>query len=602
MDLGTWPRSTRRPQSFRMALGRTAIAVLLLVSPWVPSFAAEPDPPDDPSRLAQGTFIGSTDREYPHAIAIDAAGNILVAGYTISANFPTTPGAYDRTRAGDYDVFVAKFDSTLGTLLWSTLLGGAAEDRAFAIALDAEENVVVAGLTYSADFPTTPSAFDRSLGGARDGFVAKLSADGSVLRWSTLIGGTGLDRVWDLALGAGGQPIVVGETSSGDFPTAPSALQPQAQGSTDGFVFRLNAQGQGMISGSYLGGALADQITALEQDAEGNLWVTGNTDSQNLPVSPDAYMSTRAGGTDAFVHRLDGLATQLLHGTYLGGAAEDRGNALTIDQMGRVLVAGSTLSADFPTLSGSYDLTANGGRDAFVTGFAPSQATPVLSSFLGGLSTDEPFAITVDSEGRILVAGETSSADFPTTADALDRIYGGNIDAWVTRFDSGVSQVSWSSFMGGSLADGIWEITVDDADNPVCSGPSRSPEMPTTSGAYDPTHNGTQDVHVSRLALGVPAAVGAVSPLAGWLASPNPARGPVTLRFHLEHPVSGRLWVYDAAGRRLGQLGGSKWTVGVHRVVWDATSGQGRPAPTGVYWFRFDGDAAAAGGKIVLLR
>ncbi|MCC7141744.1 MAG: SBBP repeat-containing protein, partial [Candidatus Eisenbacteria bacterium] len=405
-----------------------------------------------------------------------------------------------------------------------------------------------------------------------------------------------------LALGADGQPIVVGETSSSDFPTAPGALQPQAQGSTDGFILRLDAQGQGMISGSYLGGALADQITALELDVGGDLWVTGNTDSQNLPVSPDAFMGTRAGGTDAFLHRLDGLATQLLYGSYLGGTAEDRGNALTIDPSGRVLVAGSTLSADFPTISGSYDRTANGGRDAFVTGFAPSQAMPVLSSFLGGLSTDEPFAITADSEGRVLVAGETSSADFPTTADALDRIYGGNIDAWVTRFDSGVSQLSWSSFMGGSLADGIWEITVDEADNPVSSGPSRSPEMPTTSGAYDPTHNGTQDVHVSRLALGVPAAVGTIVLPGPWSASPNPSRGAVTLNFDLDRPISGPLSVHDAAGRRVARLGGSRWAAGAHRVVWDGTSGQGRLAPTGVYWFRFEGDAAQAGTKVILLR
>jgi hypothetical protein len=195
------------------------------------------------SGLVYSTFLGGGRDDSAHALALDAQGAATVAGYTYAADFPTTPGAFDTTHSGGnrIDAFVTRLSQTGSSLVYSTFLGGTADDRAYAIALDAQGATTVAGYTGSTDFPTTTGAFDTSYtGGISDAFVTRLSPTGSSLDYATFLGGTDSDDRPVLALDAQGAATVAGVTYSSDFPTTPGAFGTSHNGGGDGFVTRLD--------------------------------------------------------------------------------------------------------------------------------------------------------------------------------------------------------------------------------------------------------------------------------------------------------------------------------------------------------------------------
>lgn len=222
--------------------------------------------------VARASFTaGDGDQNHGLAIAADSSGNTWVAGVTESSGYPVTTGAYDGRRAGAGDVFVAKLAPGGDKLLWATYLGGSSAEiddfRAAAIAVDASGSVYVTGSTKSADFPTTPGALDTTLGGTTDAFVTKIAAGGASLAWSTLLGGSGLDRGWGIAVDAGGRVVVGGETSGG-FPTTSGAYQTASAGAS-AFAAKLAADGASLLWSTTVGrsvGAAHD----LAVDGQGN--------------------------------------------------------------------------------------------------------------------------------------------------------------------------------------------------------------------------------------------------------------------------------------------------------------------------------------------
>ena len=270
--------------------------------------------------LAASTFLGSPGGGSGHdeatALAFDAQGNVLVAGKTGSVNFPTTAGAYDTTynsddRDEECDAFVAKMDSNLTTLLAATFLGGGLQDAATALALDAQGNVLVAGWTLSAHFPTTPGAYDPTRNGLGDAFVAKLSSNLTTLLAATLLGGSsGLDTATELALDAQGNVLLAGWTGSAYFPATPGAYDTTFNGWHDAFVAKLSSDLTTLLTATFLGGMQRDVATALALDAQGNVLLAGWTESVDFPATPGAYDATYNGGRnlfgggDAFVAKL----------------------------------------------------------------------------------------------------------------------------------------------------------------------------------------------------------------------------------------------------------------------------------------------------------
>src|SRR5438093_3044123 len=226
--------------------------------------------------VVYSSYLGGTAVDFAERPAVDAAGNAYVMGATSSADFPTTPGAFDTTPNGGFDVFVAKLNATGSALIYSTFLGGAGADSGGGLAIDAAGNAFVAGGTGSLDFPTTPGAFRTSLDGS-DAFVTKINAAGSALVYSTALGGSGGEGSAAIAIDGAGNAYVTGATSSADFPTTPGAFVRQIGGVSDAFVTELNAAGSALVYSTFLGGTGADNGRDLALDAGANVYVVGET-------------------------------------------------------------------------------------------------------------------------------------------------------------------------------------------------------------------------------------------------------------------------------------------------------------------------------------
>ncbi|MFL0499071.1 DUF7948 domain-containing protein, partial [Priestia megaterium] len=314
--------------------------------------------------LTYSTYLGGTASEDGSGIAVDTGGNVYVAGSTQSADFPTTPGAFDTTLNGPTDAFITKLDPTGNTLIYSTYLGGTDFDQGSSIAVDTGGNAYVTGVTRSADFPTTPGAFDTTFNGTTTAFVTKLDPTGSTLTYSTYLGGTSFDTGSGIAVDTGGNAYVTGSTQSADFPTTPGAFNPTFNGAADAFVTKLDSTGSTLIYSTYLGGTDFDQGFSIAVDAGGNAYVTGFTASTNFPTTLGAFDTTFNGIFDVFVTKLDPTGSTLIYSTYLGGIFFDIGRGIAVDTGGNAYVTGSTQSADFPTTPGAFDTTFNGNIDA----------------------------------------------------------------------------------------------------------------------------------------------------------------------------------------------------------------------------------------------
>ena len=217
------------------------------------AFVVKLDP--DGASLAYGTFLGGSFWDGGHGIAVDASGAAYVTGEASSFDFPTTPGAFDRTRGGillGSDVFVAKLSADGAALIYATYIGGYGTDIADDIAVDAAGAAYVTGYELSDPgteaFPVTPGAFDTSRNGEDDVFVAKVAPDGGSLAYATFVGGTGDERATGVAVDALGNAYVTGWTLSSDFPVTPGAFS-AFHGLYDGFIVKLSASGESMPFG-----------------------------------------------------------------------------------------------------------------------------------------------------------------------------------------------------------------------------------------------------------------------------------------------------------------------------------------------------------------
>jgi hypothetical protein len=261
------------------------------------------------SALVYSTFIGGSAVDFGVRIAVDAFHNAYVVGNTSSVDFPTTPGAFDTTQNGSFDLFVLELNATGSGLIFSTFLGGSNMELAGGLALDSAGNVYVSGGTISLDFPTTPGAF-RTVTDGNDGFVTKLNPTGSALVYSTFIGGSGSDGVSGMALDASGNVFLTGTTGSQDFPTTVGAVDSTYNGGVvDAYVAELSADGSTLLYGTYLGGGDSDNANDLALGPAGSVYVTGQTMSTDFPTTPGAFDQIRNGppqvsSQDAFVAKL----------------------------------------------------------------------------------------------------------------------------------------------------------------------------------------------------------------------------------------------------------------------------------------------------------
>jgi hypothetical protein len=252
--------------------------------------------------LVFSTYLGGSQSDDAYGLALDGSGSIVVCGYTTSDDFPTL-NAYDSTRAGSRDAFVTKFAPDGQSLVYSTYFGGTGLDQPYGVGVNGAGEVYFGGDTSSTNLPLA-NAYDSTLGGTKDGFFAKLSADGQSLVYSTYVGGSGQEFNFGFAVARNGAAILVGFTESLDFP-AVDAYDATSNGGLDAFVAEVPPEGGSLLFSTYLGGSDNDVAYGVTTDATGAIYVVGQTSSTNFPtVAP--YHATLMGTSDAFMSKFEG--------------------------------------------------------------------------------------------------------------------------------------------------------------------------------------------------------------------------------------------------------------------------------------------------------
>ncbi|MEW6680591.1 MAG: SBBP repeat-containing protein, partial [bacterium] len=405
--------------------------------------------------LLASTFIGGSDHDQAYSLDIDQNGNIFVVGFTFSVDYPTTPGAYDCLHNGGNDLFISKLNINLSSLLASTFLGGSGYEGGdpsswvveVGLGIDKDGNIFVTGRTASSDYPTTPGAYDTSFNGwGYDAFISKLSNDLGTLSASTFIGGGQYDETKALSIDKDGNIFVTGYTGSSDFPTTPGAYDTSFNGEwPDAFVSKLNGSLTSLIASTFLGGSNCDCAYSLAIDNSGCPYVTGYTKSSNFPTTPGAYDTTHNGNYDAFISKLSNDLGTLSASTFIGGENNDVSQKLAIDSMGNLFIVGLTSSFNYPTTYGAYDTSYNGNWDVFISKISNNLFSLLASTFLGGSNGEgsidwgNAVDLVIDKDNTIVVAGMTSSSDYPTTPEVYDTTFNGGIDVFVSRLDDELS-------------------------------------------------------------------------------------------------------------------------------------------------------------------
>lgn len=390
-------------------------------------------------------------------------------------------------------------------LAFSTFLGGDGQDSGHAVALDAGGNAYVTSATTSLDFPTR-NPYQGANAGASDVSITKLDPTGTIMLYSTYLGGSGTENDFragvnasGIAVDAAGNAYVTGRTASPDFPVV-NALQASFRGGDyDAFVAKLSPDGGALLYSTYLGGAASDSGNGIASDPAGNVYVVGGTRSDDYPITAGAFQQFPGGQLDAYVTKIDPTqsgAASLVYSTYLGGLGIDRGTSVVVDSAGNAYVTGRTESPDFPTQN-PFQSVYGGGADAFVAKLNASGTALAYSTFLGGSGLDVGNGIALDSAGNVYVTGETASGTFPTQ-NAFQASHGGSSDAFVVGLNASGSALVYGTYLGGAGSDRGNSLAVDPTGKIYVVGDTTSVNFPLLS-ALQGQNAGGKDAFVAEL-------------------------------------------------------------------------------------------------------
>jgi hypothetical protein len=444
---------------------------------------------DNAGNLIYLTYLGGSGDDFVSSIAVDAAGNAFVTGFTDSTNFPMTNALYPKINGKidrklnvfPGDAFVAELDSSGSNLVYSTYLGGSGLDSGNGIAVDSSDNAYVTGTTASTNFPVVnPLAFQLAgstnltldrLAGTNSAFVTEIASNGAAVLFSTYLGGNKFDAGEGIAVDADGYVYVTGFTSSTNFPATNYISQIIGTNSYDGhllngrtnklnsaydaFVTKLAPAPEGtnfgFVYSTYLGSTNDDLAYRIACDDGGGAYVTGYTESQLFPnlntvtgtniAEIHSHVATNnpalSTDTDAFLTKITngtGTSAGIAYSVVFGGKTNDVGYGVAVDAAHEAFVAGSTYSKDFsvyPTNSAGFlRATNSGGSDVFVIGFGDGATNVLYSTYLGGSGNDYGYNIAVDAGGDAFVVGQTASKNFAET-NAFQSYRNGTNDAFL---------------------------------------------------------------------------------------------------------------------------------------------------------------------------
>ena len=461
----------------------------------------------DPT-LNFSAFLYGSAADIGIAIAHDSNGNIYLAGNTWSADFPTSPDAYQAGYLTNQDVWVMKLNPSLGggAIVYCTFLGGAAKEDLKAMTVDNNGVIYLTGSTDSSGFPVTSGAYKNSIASNTHAFVSVLDpsqAGTAGLIYSTYMGGANFEEGDAIAV-ANGKIYVAGFTTSDDYPVVAPVQATRVSG-YDAFISEFDPAQSGaasLVFSTFLGASGQDLPHTIAVDPAGNIYVAGVTYSNDFPTTPLSYKpfyghDGTAGDGDGFMTEINPNTSSIVYSTYLGGTFTDDIKKIVIEPNGHVAMTGYTLSPDFPLSPGAYQTTFNTSSctlyscpsTAFLTildlkGGTPLVAGLVYSTLIGGTGGDAALDLKRDSAGRYIICGYTFSTDFPTTPDAFSPFSAGlGPDGFITILDPSQppfspKQLVYSTYVTGPGAQAVYGIDVDSAGNIFATGFATSAVFP----------------------------------------------------------------------------------------------------------------------------
>jgi len=461
----------------------------------------------DPAIIVYCGYIGGSGEDGGYGLAVDAAGNVYIAGDTPSTetSFPETVGP-DLSHNGGSDAFVAKVNSTGTALVYCGFIGGAGDDYGNAIAVDSSGAAYVTGVTTSsqATFPVAVGPDLTYAGGFYDAYIAKVNAAGTALAYCGYIGGTGDDETFGVAVDVSGNAYIPGLTDSTEasFPVT-GGPDLTHNGNYDGFIAKVNPSGSAFVYLGYIGGSGYDSLNNVYADGTGAVYMAGVTQSTEttfpVTVGPDLAAN---GNYDAFVAKLNAAGTSYAYCGFIGGSDNESAYDIDVDGSGCAYICGYTRStqASFP-VSGGPDLTHNGDRDAFVSKVNSSGTGLSFCGYIGGSGVDWGRDVAVDGAGNVYHCGWTNSTE--TTFPVLmgpDKTHNGGNDAFIAKILPGGLGLEFCGYIGGSGDDFCNRIGRDQAGNIYIAGSTFSTEttLPVAVGP-DLTANGGMEGFVAKL-------------------------------------------------------------------------------------------------------
>jgi CHU_C Type IX secretion signal domain/PKD domain len=542
----------KKPEAFQIINGeRILVACEYVLSGDVVTFAF-PEGYDtcyeliiDPL-LIFSTYSGSQADNWGSSATPGEHGSLYSTGVTIHYQpfdrFPATPGAFQTTYGGVFDVALLKYDSLGQHLLYASYLGGDQSESPHSLVMNNNKELLVLGTTSSTNFPTTPGAISQTFSGGTaednvvdyangsDIFIAKISSDGSSLLSSTYLGGTSNDGLnpssgiltanygdqlrGDILTDSQGNIFVSTVTSSADFPVANSFGMTYHGGATDALILKLNPNLTQITWGAFLGGTGTDASHTIQLDKSNNIFVAGGTNSTDFPTTAGVYQTTNAGAADGWISRIANDGSAVLSSTLTGGSGFNQIYFLDLNSNDEVYVYGQT-QGNFPVSAGVYHNT-NGGQ--FLQKFSSDLTTLHFSTVFGsgrGMPDISPTAFLVNECDNIYMSGwggrintfegfwpGSSTFGMPLTDNAFQKTTSGS-DFYFIVLTADASQFLYGTYLGGTQSrthvDGgtsrfdksgiVYHAVCSGCQSNNAAGPRPTSDFPTTPGVWSRTNN-----------------------------------------------------------------------------------------------------------------
>ncbi len=385
-----------------------------------------------------------------------------------------------RKADGSYGIDVRGADPALPLTLsldFVTWFGGTQNEAGYAVALDSDESVVLAGITTSADYPLL-RAGQSTLSGYSDFYISKFASDGRTLLSSTYFGGSMTERFPYIAIGAGKSIVMAAFSTSPNYPlTANAAVKVK----TGQCIARFDSTGR-LLYSSWLWSDSLSEYCGLATDRCGNVYLTADIEVNTTLVTPDALFPRNAGDEDGIIIKAPPTCDTILYATLLGGPAHEEMSAIAVDDEGNIIITGFTNGAKYPVKNAVQPDYGGGVSDVILTKIRHDGKALIFSTYLGGSGEDyvaQNFlgrCLTVDESGNIYVAGVTESANFPVLrARQAARV--GADDMFIAKF-SPAGDLLYSTYFGGEGTEKVLGIAVDRCGNLAVTGQTLSSQFP----------------------------------------------------------------------------------------------------------------------------